>query len=141
MLATDVHCKSINQSISFYITSDFYIPWIWKFTDLHQKFRIFKFQPALTYGDWGLGWREGKFWKNGGCGFKRVKDLSSYKWRAYVYIYIYPKFDNINLWILGKKDFLSYHWQSVNSLNAKNAIIQKPVNWFAEQINRLVSIW
>ena len=28
-----------------------------------------------------------------------------------------------------------------NSLNAKIAMIQKPINWFAEQINWLVSIW
>ena len=30
---------------------------------------------------------------------------------------------------------------SVNSLNVNVAIIQKPVNWFAKQINWLVSIW
>ena len=29
----------------------------------------------------------------------------------------------------------------VNSLNTKVATIEKPVNWFAEQINWLISIW
>ena len=47
----------------------------------------------------------------------------------------------VGLWLcLWKVEEITYLSRNFN-LNAKNTIILKPVNWFAAQINWLVSVW
>ena len=51
------------------------------------------------------------------------------------------------MWNTNQKETHTWHstYISINNkiklLNLKIVILYKPVNWFAEQINRLVSIW